>query len=263
MARWESPEQVVSIKLSVGRATDVQRPYDGETDTSCAAVAGRAGTGRRVGRPAIFLDRDGVLNENRADYVRGWDEFAFLPGTFSALRRLADLGAPIVVVTNQAGVGRGMIPPDTIDDIHRRMTSEIHRRGGRIERILWCPHTVDEQCHCRKPAPGMLLHAADQLDIDLERSVVVGDAETDIEAGQRAGCRTVLVLTGRGMAAFQSIYRNGRRAGRPDAVADDLSAAVPIVSSMLAPWIVRQPTRQAPVIAADALVASALPALED
>ena len=191
--------------------------------------------GALVGRPAIFLDRDGVLNENRADYVRAWDEFVFLPGTFAAMRALSTLGAPIVVVSNQAGVGRGLIPRRSVDEIHQRMSEEIARQGARIERILWCPHTTADDCACRKPKPGMLLRAAEQLGIDLAASVFVGDAETDIEAGRKAGCRTVLVLTGRGQAAAAAIGRGTCRDGVPDAVAEDLHAAVSVVRRMLAP----------------------------
>ena len=187
-----------------------------------------------MGRSAIFLDRDGVLNENRADYVRSWNEFAFLPGTFPALRALATFGAPIVIVTNQAGVGRGLISHTAIEDIHHRMTNALSRRGVRIDGIYWCPHTVDDDCQCRKPKPGMLLGAAAQLGIDLSTSVIVGDAETDIQAGQQAGCSTVLVLTGRGRAAAEAIRRGTCGNDAPNAIVDDLRAAVPVVRQLLA-----------------------------
>jgi histidinol-phosphate phosphatase family protein len=193
-----------------------------------------------MGRPAIFLDRDGVLNENRADYVRSWEEFAFLPGTFQALRALGSLGAPIVVVSNQAGVGRGLIPRERVDEIHRRMSTSIEHQGAQIERIYWCPHTIDEDCPCRKPKPGMLLDAADHLGIDLARSIFVGDATTDIEAGRRAGCRTVLVLTGRGRESVAALSGGGRRSHVPDAIAADLFDAVLFVRQLLAPAPVPQ-----------------------
>lgn len=215
--------------------------------------------GASVGRPAIFLDRDGVLNENRADYVRSWEQFAFLPGTFAAMRALSSLGAPIVVVTNQAGVGRGLIPTEAIDDIHQRMSAEIVSHGGRIEQILWCPHTVDDACDCRKPSPGMLVHAAEQLGIDLAASILVGDAETDIEAGRRAGCRTVLVMTGRGREAVNALATARRGGIVPDAVAADLSAAVPFVRQILPSVHGRQSwwqqlAHQQPSLAVDGLV---------
>jgi histidinol-phosphate phosphatase family protein len=221
--------------------------------------------GAIVGQPAIFLDRDGVLNENRADYVRAWDEFVFLPGTFAAMRALALLGAPIVVVSNQAGVGRGLIPRWRVDEIHQRMSEEIVRQGARIERILWCPHTTADDCACRKPKPGMLLRAAEQLGIDLAASVFVGDAETDIEAGRMAGCRTVLVLTGRGQAAAAAIGRGTSHDGGPDAVADDLKAAVPVIRRLLTPATTQRarwprPRHARPALVVDDLVSHGLPA---
>jgi histidinol-phosphate phosphatase family protein len=186
-----------------------------------------------VGRPAVFLDRDGVLNENRDAYVRSWEEFAFLPGTFAALRGLNSLDVPVIVITNQAGVGRGLIPEQHVEDIHQRMSVEIARHGARIEQIYWCPHTYQDDCACRKPKPGMLLRAAEQLGIDLASSVFVGDAETDVEAGKRAGCRTVLVLTGRGRDAVRRMAGRSGRETVPDAIAADLEGAVPYVKQVL------------------------------
>ncbi|HEX5167296.1 MAG TPA: D-glycero-beta-D-manno-heptose 1,7-bisphosphate 7-phosphatase [Thermomicrobiales bacterium] len=186
-----------------------------------------------MGRPAVFLDRDGVLNENRDQYVRSWEEFSFLPGTFAALRGLNTLDLPVVVITNQAGVGRGLIPEERIDEIHQRMAAEIARQGARIEQIYWCPHTTQDDCDCRKPKPGLLLRAAEQLGIDLAASVFVGDAETDVEAGKRAGCRTVLVLTGRGRDAVRKMAGRSDRKTVPDAIAADLEAALPYLKQIL------------------------------
>lgn len=150
----------------------------------------------RIG--AIFLDRDGVICENRVDYVKTWDEFIFIPEAKEALALLNRLEIPIIVVTNQSGVNRNVMAAETVEDIHRRMTDEIVAAGGRIDRILYCPHRPEDHCDCRKPKAGMLQQAAAELGIDLSRSVMVGDALTDLQAGQTAGCRTFLVLTGRG-----------------------------------------------------------------
>lgn len=223
--------------------------------------------GVSMGRRAIFLDRDGVLNENRADYVRSWDEFVFLPGTFTALRRLANVESMIVVITNQAGVGRNLISSARIDEIHQKMVEEIGRHGVQIQHVFLCPHTVSDRCTCRKPEPGMLLRASERLDIDLTQSVFIGDALTDIEAGRRAGCRTVLVKSGRGQEAVSSIDWNDRRTAVPDAVADDLNAAVPIVRQMLKPAPSRGPRWQQlrtlqPSVVSDGLIASSLQAIE-
>ena len=148
---------------------------------------------------AIFLDRDGVICENRSDHVKNWSEFEFLPGIKKSLATLSWLGLPIIIVTNQAVIGRGMVTVETLEDIHRRMVAEIVAHGGRIDRLIYCPHRPEDECHCRKPKPGMLLQAAAEMGIDLTQSYLIGDAASDIQAGQQVGCRTFLVLTGRGV----------------------------------------------------------------
>lgn len=147
---------------------------------------------------AVFLDRDGVICENRPDHVKSWAEFRFLPSALSALRRLADMPFPIIVVTNQAIVHRGMVPADVVDEIHTRMIQHVHRFGGRLDAVYYCPHRPEEGCFCRKPRPGLLLQAARDLGIQLEGSYLIGDALTDVEAALAAGCQPLLVRTGRG-----------------------------------------------------------------
>lgn len=148
---------------------------------------------------AIFLDRDGVICRNRSDHVKSWNEFRFLPDAKNSLAALSRLDLPIIVITNQAIVGRGMVPASVVDDIHRRMVSEAEAYGGRIDRVLYCPHRPEDHCTCRKPEAGMLLQVADEMDIDLAQSYLVGDAATDLLAGQSVGCQLFLVLTGRGL----------------------------------------------------------------
>lgn len=147
---------------------------------------------------ALFVDRDGVICENRTDHVKNWDEFRFLPGARAGLAALSKLGWPVIVITNQAIIGRGMVPARVVDDIHRRMVAEVAAEGGRIDRVIYCPHRPEDRCACRKPEPGMLLRAAGEIGIDLSQSYLVGDAASDLLAGQRVGCRLFLVLTGRG-----------------------------------------------------------------
>lgn len=154
---------------------------------------------------AIFLDRDGVICENRSEHVKNWNEFKFIPGVKRSLAALSRLDLPIIVVTNQAAVSRGMITVETLEDIHRRMVAEIAAFGGRIDRVIYCPHHPEEACDCRKPKPGMLLQAAAEMDLDLKQSYLIGDAASDIEAGQQVGCRTFLVLTGRGLEQSVSV----------------------------------------------------------
>jgi len=148
---------------------------------------------------AVFLDRDGVICRNRADYIKTWDEFLFLPGAKQAIAGLSNLNIPIVVITNQSAIGRGIMSAKTAAEINRRMVAEIAAAGGRIDKVLLCPHRPEDKCPCRKPEPGMLLQAAQELNIDLQRSFLVGDALTDLMAGRRVGCHNFLVLTGRGL----------------------------------------------------------------
>lgn len=178
---------------------------------------------RGTGRAAVFLDRDGVINENRPDYVKSWAEFTFLPGVFASLRRLAQTELAIVVVSNQSAVNRGLVSETTLEEIHTRMASEITRHGGRIDAIFYCPHRPDENCPCRKPQPGLLLRAAKELDLNLTASYLIGDAISDVEAGLAVGCTTFLVLTGRGRAELARLEARGFKGFH---VAADLGGAV-------------------------------------
>src|SRR5262245_33740328 len=109
--------------------------------------------------PTLFLDRDGVIIENRADYVKSLGEVAFIPGALRALARMAKHGGHIVIVTNQSAIGRGLLTPVTLEAIHMYMQEAIAAVGGRIDGIYVCPHHPDDNCDCRKPAPGLLLRA--------------------------------------------------------------------------------------------------------
>jgi D-glycero-D-manno-heptose 1,7-bisphosphate phosphatase len=208
-------------------------------------------------RPAIFLDRDGVINENLPGHVCRWEDFRFLPGTFDALRELGT-SVPIVIITNQGAIGRQLVSQDTVELIHRRMVAQIRAEGGDIAGIIYCPHPPEARCRCRKPSPGMLLAAAARFNLDLRRSVFVGDALTDVEAGYRAGCRTILVRTGRGEAAVRELA--SVQHPRPAAIVDDLRAAVPAVSHLFARRAARLAQRPtiAPPLRAEGEPATAL-----
>jgi histidinol-phosphate phosphatase family protein len=146
-------------------------------------------------RPAIILDRDGVLNRKapRAEYVRRWEEFEWLPGAKEALRLLKEAGYRVVVVSNQAGIARGAMTESDLADIHRQMVREATQAGGRIDAIYYCPHNWEEGCECRKPKPGMLFQAQRDFSLDLSRTPFVGDDERDIQAADAAGCPSALV----------------------------------------------------------------------
>lgn len=184
-----------------------------------------------MARPGILLDRDGVINQNRDDHVKRWSEFQFIPGTLAALRRLTALDLPIVVVTNQGIINRSIISDAELGDIHVAMTERIHAAGGRLDGIFYCPHHAAEGCGCRKPEPGLLFQAARAFDLDLTRSVFVGDATTDLIAGQRSACPTILVRTGRGRAAERELRA---RSVTPLYTARDLLASVPMIERHVA-----------------------------
>lgn len=157
----------------------------------------------------IFLDRDGVINRNPPNkgYVRRWSEFSFLPNALKAIRDLTENGYRIIVITNQAGIGKGLFSEDNLKDIHARMVTEITEAGGRIDAVYYCPHHPEAGCECRKPKPGMLRRAADEHRIELSSAYLIGDSTTDIEAGRRAGTRTLLVLTGHGQESYHHYIR--------------------------------------------------------
>lgn len=141
-------------------------------------------------RPTIFLDRDGTLNEcmPRAEYVRSWEQWRWLPGALDALRRLTGAGWRIILVTNQAGIARGAMTRADLDAIHARLLDEVRAAGADIAAIMVCPHGWDEGCNCRKPAPGMLFQAQARFNLDLTRTPLIGDDERDGQAAAAAGC---------------------------------------------------------------------------
>ncbi|RLT53235.1 MAG: HAD-IIIA family hydrolase [Chloroflexi bacterium] len=149
-------------------------------------------------RAAIFLDRDGVINENRAQYVRTWEQLQLLAGALPALVRLAGSAFAVVIVTNQSAIGRGLLGSGMAQHINTQLVAQLVQAGARIDGVYVCPHRPDEDCACRKPRPGMLLQAARELQLDLAKSWMVGDAVTDAQAGLAAGTQALLVRTGRG-----------------------------------------------------------------
>lgn len=167
-------------------------------------------------QPAIFLDRDGVIIENRDDYVRSWADVVFIPSALEALAALASTPYAVVIATNQAGIGRGFLTLADAEDINNRLKAEIVRAGGRVNGIYMCPHKPEDNCDCRKPRPGMLRRAAFDLSLDLSRSWMIGDALTDLQAGRAAGINSLLVLTGRGL---KQKTLHGLDGGYPDLAA--------------------------------------------
>jgi D-glycero-D-manno-heptose 1,7-bisphosphate phosphatase len=154
----------------------------------------------RTRQPAVFCDRDGVLNVRRPDHVKSWAEFEFLPGTFEALARLAALQVPVILVTNQSVLGRGLTSAEALEEIHRKMQEHIRAQGGPELAVYVCPHAAEDSCACRKPRPGLLYQATADLGLDLQRSVFIGDSFSDVLAAFSAGCRCILVGDGESAA---------------------------------------------------------------
>jgi histidinol-phosphate phosphatase family protein len=147
-------------------------------------------------RPAVFLDRDGVLNYNRRDYVKSPDELVMLAGSAEAVARLSVAGWPVFVISNQAGIGRGLMAEEDLAAITRKLEASLASAGGRLSGIYYCRHHPQARCECRKPRPGLLLRAAREHRLDLARSYFVGDDPRDVAAGAAAGVPTILVLSG-------------------------------------------------------------------
>lgn len=145
--------------------------------------------------PAIFFDRDGTVNRRLPDdYVKRIDEFEFLPGVADAIRMVHDRGYLAIVATNQRGIGRGLMTESDLADLHAWMQKNLQEHGGhRFDAIYHCPHDTIDECDCRKPRPGMLLSGARDLDLDLNASWMIGDSESDVDAGLAAGCRAALI----------------------------------------------------------------------
>lgn len=155
-------------------------------------------------QPAIFLDRDGVIIENRANYVRSWDDVDIYPQALRALAAIRHSHYKIIMVTNQSAVGRGIISLAAAQAINERLLQIIAATNGRIDDVFMCPHAPDEQCSCRKPQPGLLLQAAVRHNLNLSQSYMIGDALTDLQAGLAAGVPNVILLrTGRGQQQAQ------------------------------------------------------------
>ena len=169
----------------------------------------------------VFLDRDGVICANDPEHVRSWTDFHFLPGALDALALLALSNLAVVVITNQPAIAAGMMTVTDLSVIHAAMADAIVDAGGYLSGIYTCPHAPEDNCTCRKPKPGLIIHAARYLDIDRAQSYLVGDSTTDVEAGLAAGLRCCyLVLSGRYDGRDLSAYGDRVRAvmGLPAAV---------------------------------------------
>ncbi len=180
-------------------------------------------------RPAVFLDRDGTIAEE-VGYLNHASRFRMFLFVAAAIHRLNEAGLPVIVVTNQSGVGRGYFPESLVHTVNELMTQQLAEKGAAIDAIYYCPHISAKNCSCRKPRTGMLDCAALEHALDLRRSFVVGDRYSDMELARNAGARSVLVRTGYGEGELT--WHAAKWPKQPDFVAEDLTQA--------ADWILRQ-----------------------
>lgn len=149
-------------------------------------------------KKVVFLDRDGTINRDSADYVKSREDFEFLPGSLEAIKNLTLNGFVSIVITNQSAVPRNLISLSELESVHKLLIETVALNGGEIKDLFYCPHLPEDECDCRKPEPGLIYQAQAKYGIDLTTAVMVGDSAKDIECARRAGCgRAVLVKSGK------------------------------------------------------------------
>lgn len=180
-------------------------------------------------RPAVFLDRDGTLNEE-VGYIHDPLDLNLIPGAAAAIRELNALGVPAILITNQSGPARGYYPESHLDTLHARLNQLLEEEGAFLDDLYYCPHLPDGTvpaytmaCECRKPGTKLARMAAEKHGLDLTRSYMVGDKATDVEMGQNAGCKTVLLTSGYGQRVLDGAYQ---WPVTPDHVAPSLAEAM-------------------------------------
>ena len=171
--------------------------------------------------PAVFLDRDGTINEE-INYLHEPEKFKLLPNVLEGVKKFQNMRYRIIIITNQPGIGFGYYSKEDFFNVNKKMLSEFSKACILIDKIYFCPHTKAEQCDCRKPSQALIERAKEDLNLDLSNSYFIGDRTTDMEAGRRAGMKTILVKTG-------AKGEDGECPGAPDYWADDLLEAAGIV----------------------------------
>ena len=184
-------------------------------------------------KPVVFLDRDGTINYD-AGYINDVDNFMMFPYAAQAIRMLNINGFLVVVITNQSGLARGFFTEETLEEIHNKMTSDLLKQGAKIDGIYFCPHDPNAKvekykavCKCRKPETGLIDAALKELPVDKSKMYFIGDKHSDIMAGYKSGCKTIMVKTGYGKGDL--LHKSQKWEVKPDTVADTLLDAVKLI----------------------------------
>lgn len=175
----------------------------------------------------VILDRDGVINRDSPDFVKTAEEWQPLPGSIDAIATLSKAGFTVAVASNQSGLARGLFNQDALDAMHCKLHKLVAAAGGRVDRIVVCPHGPDDGCDCRKPAPGLYLRLARDYDVSLDEVPAIGDSLRDLQAAAAAGATPILVRTGNGRRTEASLPKKLRAI----AIYDDLAAAAQALAS--------------------------------
>lgn len=183
----------------------------------------------------IILDRDGVINHDRDDYVKSADECVPIAGSIDAIARLNKAGFTVAVATNQSGLAREKFDLDDLEAMHHKITSLVEEQGGELGGIFYCPHSPDDHCKCRKPLPGMLDAIEAEFNTSVESSYFIGDSLCDLQAGLIKGCKSILVKTGKGEKTLACLQDTSLQTNEPVvrleqvSVFENLAAAVDFI----------------------------------
>jgi D-glycero-D-manno-heptose 1,7-bisphosphate phosphatase len=170
---------------------------------------------------AIFLDRDGLINKDN-EYISTIDNFEFIPRTIDALKKASQSNYKLIIITNQSGIGRGYYTIEDYKKVEKYMLDYFEKNNIKIDKVFFCPHNIDEGCECRKPKTKFFMQSQKEFNIDLTQSFMIGDKTADIKAGHDAGCKTILVKTGK--AGKDNTYDI-----KPNFIAQDLYSAISLI----------------------------------
>jgi D,D-heptose 1,7-bisphosphate phosphatase len=175
----------------------------------------------------VFIDRDGTLVEEK-NFLSKVEEVKFIPGSIEAIKTFKDLGYKVVAISNQSGIARKILTEKIVEEINEYIQSELEKEGAKLDGIYYCPHNPDDNCSCRKPETGLLKKASEELNLDLNDAIVIGDKSSDVLLGRKIGARSILVLTGYGKEELKKIQSVSKESKflKPDFVAKDLFSAL-------------------------------------